>query len=139
LPAKKVYVSGALTKLDSGRDYREIYEAIGRVCAEFGYEPYIPHQHCDPIRNPEIDASVVWQKDHSEIEKADLTLAYVGQPSLGVGAEIEIARILEKDLIIWYFEAEKVSRMALGNPAVRSVIIAKDETDLYGKIKAALS
>jgi len=139
LSAKKVYISGSLTRLKGDRDYRQIYEEIGRVCSEAGYDPYIPHLFCDPIQNPEIKADVVWQKDHSEIEKADLTIAYVGQPSLGVGAELEIARILKKDLIIWYFEGEKVSRMALGNPAIKSTIIAKDEADLYRKLASSLA
>ncbi|MFH1822185.1 MAG: hypothetical protein ABH830_00620 [Patescibacteria group bacterium] len=76
---------------------------------------------------------MVWQKNLREIAASDLLIAYVGEPSLGVGAELEIARITASDIIIWWFKGEKVSRMALGNPAVIKKIEAENEADLHMK------
>lgn len=135
----KAYISGALTGLDSSRNYRMIYELIGSLCRKLKIESYIPHLHADPVKNPEIPAKRVWQKDHNEILNSEITIAYVGQPSLGVGAELEITRVYNKRLVIWYFKDEKVSRMALGNPAVEKVIIAENQTDLIKQLEIYLS
>lgn len=132
---KKVYISGALTRLDDKKNYRKIYEGIAAVCREFSFEVYVPHIYGDPITRPEIPPGDVWQKDHQEVSSSDVVIAYVGQPSLGVGAELEIARMACKDIILWKFSGEKVSRMALGNPSVKHIIEAKDAGELYGKLR----
>lgn len=132
---KKIYISGPLTHSDK----KEIYEKIANICKSVCGDVYVPHLGgTDPIKNPEVDASVVWHKDHREVSSSDLLVAYVGEPSLGVGAEMEIARITETKIILWWFRGEKVSRMALGNPAVISKLEVLDEEDLYKKIKQEL-
>lgn len=131
---KKAYISGALTRLDGKKDYRHIYEMIAMICSDNGMEVYLPHIFSDPVKNPEISPAKVWEQDHRNVSSSDLIIAYVGQPSHGVGAELEIARVACKDIILWYFEGEKVSRMVLGNPAVQKTIVAKDENDIYRKL-----
>ena len=135
----KVYVSGALTITDGKKDLKKIYESIANVCSNFCSNIYVPHLGgTDPAKDPKIDPRNVWKKDHREVASSDLIIAYVGSPSLGVGAELEIARITAADLILWWFKGEKVSRMALGNPAVSYKLEAEDKKDLLSKLKAIL-
>lgn len=133
----KIYISGGLTH--AGERQRMIYERIGQIAATACNHVYIPHlSGTDPGKNPDINPQAVWKKDHHELASADLIIAYVGEPSLGVGAELEIARITASDIIIWWFKGEQVSRMALGNPAVKHKLEAEDADDLYNKLKEIL-
>lgn len=133
----KIYVSGPLTCSDEKR--KKTYENIARICSTVCNNVYVPHLGgTDPTADPDIKPQTVWKKDHREVASSDLIVAYVGEPSLGVGAELEIARITASDLILWWFKGEKVSRMALGNPAVKYKVEAEDENDLENKLKTIL-
>jgi hypothetical protein len=125
------YIAGALTVSDHTEDIRSVYESIGKLCESLGITPYIPHAGgTDPVKNPDVTPSFVWKKDVGAIFNADVLIAYVGMPSLGVGAEIELARIAAKDVVLWWVEGEKVSRMARGNPAVVGEIIVRTKEEL---------
>lgn len=135
----KVYVSGALTIIDEKKNLKNIYEDIANTCSNFCSNVYVPHMGgTDPVKHPKVDPQSVWKKDHREVASSDLIIAYVGSPSLGVGAELEIARITASDLILWWFKGEKVSRMALGNPAVSHRMEVEDEDDLKNKLREIL-
>ena len=139
----KIYISGGLTHITetaTTRDMKKIYENITELCRKLSFDTYTPHiQGTDPIKNPEVTAEDVWQKDFEEVNSADIIISYVGQPSLGTGAELEMARMADKNLIIWWFEDEKVSRMAKGNPAAKIQIEASDKNSLFTELKQALS
>jgi len=133
----KIYISGGLT--NSSLNLRNIYTEVAKICSSVCSNVYVPHLiGTDPIKNPEVSPRAVWKKDHREVASSDLIIAYVGQPSLGVGAELEIARITASDIIIYWFKGEKISRMARGNPAIIKEIEAKNENDLSNKLKTFL-
>jgi len=133
----KIYIAGALTGVEESK--KKIYTHIASVCQNAGFDPYVPHQwDTDPIKNPETSPESVWEKNQNQITSSELIIAYVGTPSLGVGAELEIARINNKKIILWWYKGELVSRMALGNPGVTNKIEAEDENDLFNKIKDLL-
>ena len=135
----KIYVSGALTIINKKKDLKEIYESIASVCSNFCSNVYVPHLGgTDPVKHPEVDPLSVWKKNHREVASSDLIIAYVGYPSLGVGAELEIARITASDLIVWWLKGEKVSRMARGNPAVSHRLEVKNKNDLLNKLRKIL-
>lgn len=135
----KIYVSGELTIIDKKKNLRKTYESIANLCSNFCSNVYVPHLGgTDPARDLKIDPQSVWKRDHREVSSSDLIIAYVGSPSLGVGAELEIARITASDLVLWWFGGEKVSRMALGNPAVSHQIEASNEKDLLDKLRKIL-
>ncbi len=89
---RKAYISGALTGVGKPERLKGFYEEIGRVCEGAGITPYIPHQHTDPIANPDLSPGEVYERDRAEVRGSDLVIAYVGVPSLGVGTELEMAR-----------------------------------------------
>lgn len=128
-----------MTVINPDIDMRGAYASIGKLCEELGTNPYVPHASgTDPLTNPEVPAQDIWAKDKAEVEHADIIIAYVGTPSLGTGAELEIARVSGKDIILWWLEGEPVSRMARGNPAVVKMIEAKDTDDLLSQLKQIL-
>lgn len=133
----KIYISGALTH--ANENIKLVYEKISKICQLVCSNIYVPHINgTDPIQHPGVTPQEVWQKNHREVASADLIIAYVGLPSLGVGAELEIARITNSDIILWWYKDEKVSRMALGNPAAVEQIQADNENDLYKKLNSLL-
>ncbi|OGI21702.1 MAG: hypothetical protein A3J06_00255 [Candidatus Moranbacteria bacterium RIFCSPLOWO2_02_FULL_48_19] len=135
----KVYIAGGLTNIGNYH-LKDIYKKLGKLCVSQGLEAYAPHlSGMDPVKNPEVTPQVVWHNDHRHVASADLVIAYVGVPSLGVGAELEIARATASDIVLWYFKGEKVSRMALGNPSVKHRIEAENEKDLYTKLLVVLA
>ena len=137
---KKIYISGALTIINSEKNLKKIYENLSDICQEHNYTTYVPHLGgTDPIKNPAVTPKEVWEKDHHEVVTSDAILAYSGMPSLGVGGELEIARVTNSKIILWSFTGEKVSRLPLGNPAVLSHIIAENEDDLYHKVRKEIS
>lgn len=134
----KIYIGGTLTHADN--DIKNVYEKLGETCKSLGYEAYVPHlEGTDPVANPEVTPYDVWVKDHKEVSSADLLISYVGQPSLGTGAELEIARITMSDILLWWFKGEKVSRMTKGNPAVVKQIEIDNLEGLIKQIKKYLN
>jgi hypothetical protein len=132
---RSVYISGPLTDMapDKRDMLREFYESLGRVCAEFGLEPYLPHQHSDPARQAHLTPQRVDQIDRLAVTQSVLVVAYVGMPSLGVGIEIEMAHHASKPVVILAEQtklvARRVTRMVRGNPAVMSEIAFRDFED----------
>jgi hypothetical protein len=134
---KKVYIAGVLTVAD--RDQRNFYKQISLLCDGLGAESYVPHiWGTDPIANPDIKANEIWKINQRQVNNSDLVIAYVGQPSLGVGAELEMARVNSTKIILWWFKGEKVSRMALGNPLVIKKLEINTQQELFSELKKIL-
>ena len=130
----RVYISGPLTITRPDTDVRSIYVRLGDFFTSRGHDAYVPHLFGDPVAERTLTPKEVWDTDSREVEKADVILAYVGMPSLGTGAELEIARMAGKRVILWKFTGEVVSRMALGNPAVTDIL----EVDSVNTLEAKL-
>lgn len=107
---KKVYISGALT--NGGN--KELYELLGAEFEKCGFSAYIPHQHTDPIK-----PGKVYQTDYRKIIESSLLVAYVGEPSLEVGQEIQIAAFHQIPILLIFEKEAKVSRMTLETPGVK--------------------
>ena len=112
---KKVYISGALT--NGGN--KELYELLGAEFEKCGFTAYIPHQHTDPNKNADIKPEKVYQTDYRKIIESSLVVAYVGEPSLGVGQEIQIAAFHQIPILLVFEKGARVSRMTLGTPGVK--------------------
>lgn len=119
---KKVYISGALTGIESISLTKNFYENIGRVCSEIGLSPYIPHFNTDPTTNSDIAPSEVFKIDKREVINSDLVIAYVGYPSIGVGMEIAYAEANNIPVILLYESSKTVSRFPRGIPNLYSEI-----------------
>lgn len=132
------YISGALTGTDETHKLREFYETIAELCRRFGHTAYLPHENTDPIIHPKVSPREVYEKDREEVSKADILLAYVGIPSLGVGTEIEFAREFRIPVILLLEKSKPVSRIARGNPAVIKEIVFSDFDHAINELKEFL-
>ena len=112
---KQVYISGPLTNSSK----KELYELLGEEFEKCGFSAYIPHQHTDPVKNSKITPEKVYQTDYRKIIESSLLVAYVGEPSLEVGQEIQIAAFHQIPILLIFEKGAKVSRMTLGTPGVK--------------------
>lgn len=133
-----VYISGALTGIDDGDGLKEFYEAIALLCHQLKLKPYVPHQHTDPIKNPSITPQEVFRLDKAMVSLADLVIAYVGAPSIGVGMELAYAETLGKPIILLYEENKQISRFPRGISTILAEIKFHSFEDAMNSIRRIL-
>jgi nucleoside 2-deoxyribosyltransferase len=110
----RVYISGALLNAANLDESRALYERLAEACRAAGCEVYVPHQHADPVRDAHLSNREVADRDVQQVEAADVLVAYVGEPSLGVGAEVAIALAAGKQVLALAEADRRVSRFLLG-------------------------
>ena len=108
------YISGALLNAAALDRSRVLYERFAEACRAAGWEAYVPHQHADPVRDGHLSNVDVAERDIDQVTAADALVAYVGEPSLGVGAEVAIALRAGKRVLVLAESSARVSRFLLG-------------------------
>jgi len=108
------YISGALINAAALNRSRALYERFGEACRAAGWDAYVPHQHADPERDGHLTNVEVAERDIDQVSAADAVVAYVGEPSLGVGAEVAIALRAGKRVLVLAESDARVSRFLLG-------------------------
>lgn len=137
---KTVYISGGLTNLpeENKNRHKQYYEELGAAAEELGIQAYIPLLHSDPERNPEIDVREVFDMDCQKIMDFDVVVSDLTYPSLGTGGELMLAHFAKKPLVVLSKKGTRVSRFALGNPAVVYHIEYDDYAEACKKLKNVL-
>lgn len=135
---KKVFISGPLTGLERPGVVKANYERLAQLCECQGIEAYVPHRRTDPLANPDVPASEVYEIDRLHVSTADLVIAYVGIPSLGVGQEIEIARQNEVGVVLLCERGKQLSRMTTGSPNVIAEIRFDEFDEALEEVRALL-
>ena len=137
-----VYMSGALSAL-SNEDYSfvttQIYERVENVCREMDLNCYLPHKSTTtPTKG--MPHAKVWEIDYKRVVNSGAVVAYIGLPALGVGAEIEMARTAHVPVILLFETAkqEELSRLIIGNPAVKYTIPFSKPEDIEEQLQIAL-
>jgi len=122
----QAYISGALMHATSIDQSRALYERFADACRAAGWEAYVPHQHADPVNDAQMSNLEVAERDVDHVAAADALVAYVGEPSLGVGAEVAIALRAGKRVFVLAEADRRVSRFLLGlaelHPSQASVL-----------------
>jgi nucleoside 2-deoxyribosyltransferase len=134
----KIYVSGALTNVENPIETKALYEKIGLVCEEIGFQSYVPHLHTDPVNNPDITPREVFDKDKHQVSISDLVIAYLGSLSFGVGMELAYAENNKIPIIVLYETGKRISRFPLGIPSVIAIIQFNDHEDALNQLKTVL-
>jgi hypothetical protein len=141
---KTVYISGALTNMDETQrvHLRAFYEDLGLACEAAGFDAYLPHKASDPTLARGMTPQEVDRLDRGAVTSSCLIVVYATIPSLGVGIEIEMANNAGIPIVLLTeeraLELRQVSRLALGNPAVREVLSFKGPTGARAKLLAFL-
>ncbi|TSC56457.1 MAG: XRE family transcriptional regulator [Parcubacteria group bacterium Gr01-1014_18] len=132
----QVYVSGALTNIQE--ETKLFYEKIGALFTKNGRFAYIPHKKSDPIEFASLDPGAVYQMDSMAILNSKLIVVYLGQPSTGVGIEMEIAKSRDIPMVLLYEQTKTVSRMALGMPNIKKIIKFTNFDDALEQLEQGL-
>ena len=136
------YISGPLVSSRNLDDARFFYSFLGEICRNCGLNPYIPHNHTDPVAYPDLSPIEVFDKDFEALVRSEMIIAYIGRPSLGVGAELGIAFQLGKPVIALHESEEKPSRFVLGmlrKAKSCQIITFKDNNECGRKLSSILS
>ncbi len=112
----KIYFSGSIT---GGRDDKHLYAEIIAMLKNHGQvlTEHIGNVSMSALGQVHMTPEEVYTKDTNWIKEADIIIAEVTTPSLGVGYELGYAEMLKKRIICIYRvqEGKQVSRMVLGN------------------------
>lgn len=140
-----VYISGAITTDDEKlkRTLLRFYETLGEACRAKGFNPYIPHINTGLFIDDEIlQCSDVCERDRNAVAGSCLIVVYIGEPSIGVGIEIEVAYREGVPVVLVCersrHEQRKLSPMPLGHPAVIDHIVFSDIADAQWQLRAFL-
>jgi hypothetical protein len=93
---------------------RRLYEQFAEACESAGWIAYIPHRRTDPVHAVDIGSGSVYAVDLVELQCADAIVAYLGEPSLGVGAELALSMQAGKRILAVHEESREVSRFISG-------------------------
>lgn len=126
----RIFFAGPLTDLKNPEGTKAFYQKLSDTAVQKGCTYFWAFMNgTDPIKNPEVSAQDVYARDITELEKSDLMVAYVGEPSTGTGLEIEHAKIKNIPVYLLYEEGKNISRMLRGCPAIKKELIFVDEPD----------
>jgi nucleoside 2-deoxyribosyltransferase len=135
----RIFFGGPLTELKDATETKAFYVKLAEVATQNGYDYYWAWQRgTDPETNPDVPAARVYQIDTYELEKSDLVIAYVGEPSTGTGIEIEYARTHEIPVYLMYERDKHVSRMLRGSPIIKGELVYIDEVDALEQLDTLL-
>ncbi len=136
----RAHISGIITNLapDQKKRYLDFYDQLAAVCRKHGWQTFVPHHFIDPQQFPASSPTEVYEREIRDLKEADVVIAYVGQPSLGVGIELEVARAQNAIVILLFETGAVVSRLVRGNPAVIHEIVFADFPDALKKLNGVL-
>ncbi len=135
----KIFFAGPLTNLNNAHLTKAFYVKMADVARVNGFEFYWAFQRgTDPESDPTVPASRIYEIDSTALKGSDLVIAYVGEPSIGTGIEIELAKTHNIPVYLMYEKDKKVSRMLLGSPIIKGSIIFNDETDALAQLATLL-
>lgn len=140
--AEKVYISGPLMGAKDLDSVKELYNYVARICSKNGFHPYLPHNNTDPIADKDVTDDDVYQKDLREMISSSLVISYIGEPSLGVGAELSICVSRNIPVITINELNQKVSRFLKGmlkSSSNTCIVEYRNRMDLEQKLDHFLS
>ena len=116
----KIYFAGSIR---GGRDDREIYFSIIEELKKYGevLTEHFGHESLSDQGDKDITVNDIYERDMSWVREADVIVAEVTTPSLGVGYEIGQAEAMQKPVLCFYrkLEGKSLSAMVAGNPYVK--------------------
>lgn len=135
----RIFFGGPLTDLQNPEQTKAFYTQLGVIASECGFEYYWAFQRgTDPEENPNVGPDRVFQIDTYELEKSDIMIAYVGEPSTGTGIEIEYARERNIPVYLLYEKGKRISRMLIGAPHIEDRIEYESEEDACQQLRSLL-
>jgi len=136
----RIFFAGPLTNLEHPEETKQWYKNMADVATKNGFDSFWAFMSgTDPVKNPNVEPGYIYEKDLKELEKSNLMIAYIGEPSTGTGQEIEYAKEHNIPVYLIYEKDKPVSRMVKGNPAVYGVIEFADYEDSLRQLDTLLA
>ena len=127
----RIYFAGSIR---GGRDDRELYGKLIRHIGRFGVvlTEHVGDGNLPPTGEEGLTDREIYQRDLNWIREADVVVAEVTVPSLGVGYEIATAEELGKPILCLFREGEErvLSAMVSGSDRVTIACYKKPEEAL---------
>jgi hypothetical protein len=135
-----VYVSGALKGSRDIARARALYEHAAQVVTAAGHQAYLPHQHTDPEHAAAISPAQVFLRDVAALRAANGVVVFLGEPSLGVGAELALCAEAGTPMLGLHTPVDDVSRFAAGllESAGGRLVCYADASELEAAIRGFL-
>jgi len=130
----KIYFSGSIA---GGRKYLETYKKIVTYLQKQGQQVLTEHIVIDNIFDFEnkLKPQEIYERDIKFLNKCDVLIAEVSNPSLGVGYEVCYALEHHIPTLCIYQPNIFVSRMIIGNTSPHLTLFEyHDEESLYRKL-----
>jgi nucleoside 2-deoxyribosyltransferase len=136
----RIFFGGPLTTLSNPEEIKKWYMEMADIATKNGFTWFWAFlSGTDPVKNPDVDPEYIYKKDLKELEDSDLMIAYIGEPSTGTGQEIEYAKEHNIPVYLIYEKDNPVSRMVIGNPAVKDIIEFTNQEDALKQLDALLA
>jgi len=112
----KIYFAGSIR---GGRQDKELYLAIINLLRNYGevLTEHVGNQSLTMNGENHLTDTSIYERDLAWLHQADVVVAEVTTPSLGVGYEIAKAETMQKRVLCLY-RAQGVSAMIAGSPNV---------------------
>jgi nucleoside 2-deoxyribosyltransferase len=134
----KIYFAGSIR---GGREDKNIYFEIIKLLSKYGtvLTEHIGKSEISEMGETSMTDEEIYKRDVNWINEADIIIAEVTRPSLGVGYEIGYAELKNKKIVCLYREIEmgkKISAMISGNKniQVKKYNIIEDLLGIFDKI-----
>lgn len=135
----RIFFAGPLTDLKNPTKTKAFYRRLSLVARENGFHYYWAFlKGNDPIQNPDVSPAEVYKVDTYQLKHSDFMIAYMGEPSIGTGIEIEFANTNHIPVYIMYEKGKRVSRMLRGCPAVKKELVFTSERDALAQLDRLL-
>jgi nucleoside 2-deoxyribosyltransferase len=123
----KIYFACSIRGGGDTSSYEAILEIIKATGAHILSEIFV-HDAIHYGGSP-LPANEIYARDIAMIHDADMIIAEVSNPSLGVGYELAFAETLNKPILCLYNESQdkKLSAMISGNPYMKVAYYAPSE------------
>lgn len=136
----RIFFAGPLTDLKNPEKTKVFYTQLATVAEEAGFEYFWAFLNgTDPLENPDVPPLDVYKQDITALDRSDIMVAYIGEPSTGTGIEIEHAHKTGKPIVILYEKGKQISRMLRGCPGILKEIVFSSEDDALTQLKTFLS
>jgi len=134
-----IFFAGALNDLPNPKKTKSFYKKMALVAEKLGHMYFWAFLNgTDPDENPDVPARDVYTRDIAALDKCDIMIAYVGEPSTGTGIEMEHAHQTKKPIVLLYEQGKRISRMLLGSPAITKELIFSSEEDALKQLETYL-
>ncbi len=131
----RIFFGGPLTDLKTPDETKALYRKMADVAHLNGVDCFWAFLNgTDPVKNPNVPSGTVYETDLMELDRSDVMITYIGEPTTGTGQEMEYARVHGIPVYLLYEKGKKITRMLLGSPIVKGEMTFESDEDALSQL-----